>query len=68
MDIKKACRTYKPYPKLSKNLQLEMANTDIPSHSESYIVSSLETLNKEIEILKARLDRSNIKVSKVSEA
>ncbi|KAG6802651.1 regulator of G-protein signaling 7 [Apis mellifera caucasica] len=68
MDIKKACRTYKPFPKLSKHLQLEMANTDIPSHSESYTVSSLETLNKEIEILKARLDRSNIKVSKVSEA
>lgn len=66
MDIKKACRTYKPISKLNKHL--DMTSTDIPSHSESFLMSSVESLNKEIEILKARLDRSNIKVSKVSEA
>lgn len=66
MDIKKACRTYKPISKLGKHLG--MTSTDVPSHSESFLMSSVESLNKEIEILKARLDRSNIKVSKVSEA
>lgn len=66
MDIKKACRTYKPISKLNKHL--DMTSTNIPSHSESFLMSSVESLNKEIEILKARLDRSNIKVSKVSEA
>lgn len=66
MDIKKACRTYKPISKLNKHLG--MTSTDIPSHSGSFSISSIESLNKEIEMLKSRLDRSNIKVSKVSEA
>lgn len=68
LDIKKACRTYKPISRSNKHLQLGLGSTQISPHSESYAVFSVEALNKEIEMLKSRLDRTNIKVSKVSEA
>ncbi|KAG7208741.1 hypothetical protein KM043_014937 [Ampulex compressa] len=68
LDIKKACRSHKPIIKPSKHLQLGVAGGRISPHSESYIMSSLEVLQKEVEMLKDRLDRPNIKVSKVAEA
>ncbi|XP_043251998.1 regulator of G-protein signaling 7 isoform X2 [Colletes gigas] len=68
LDIKKACRNYKPIPEANKNVQIGANAGKIPSHSKSNIVSSLEILHKEIEMLNTRLDRPNTKVSKVSEA
>ncbi|XP_076397050.1 regulator of G-protein signaling 7 isoform X1 [Megachile rotundata] len=68
LDIKKACRTYKPISRSNKHLQLGISGSQISPHSESYAMSSVDVLNKEIEMLKSRLDRTNIKVSKVSEA
>ncbi|CAK9810827.1 Regulator of G-protein signaling 7 [Anthophora quadrimaculata] len=68
LDIKKACRTYKPISKPCTHVQLGITSTNVSSNSESCTVSSIEALNKEIEMLKARLDRSNTKISKVSEA
>ncbi|XP_076634080.1 regulator of G-protein signaling 7 [Colletes latitarsis] len=68
LDIKKACRNYKPIPEANKNVQIGTNAGKIPSHSKSDAVSSLEILRKEIDMLNTRLDRPNTKVSKVSEA
>ncbi|XP_076665230.1 regulator of G-protein signaling 7 isoform X3 [Andrena cerasifolii] len=68
LDIKKACRSYKPNSKSRKHLYLGITSSPTLPHSESSVSSSIEVLCKEIETLKARLDRSNTKVSKVSEA
>lgn len=68
LDIKKACRSYKPLSESRKHLYLGIASSRILPNSESHTPPSMEVLCKEIETLKARLDRSNTKVSKVSEA
>ncbi|KAK2578656.1 hypothetical protein KPH14_012145 [Odynerus spinipes] len=68
LDIKKACRSQKPILRSSKHLKLGIAGGRISPHSESYIASTIESVQKEIDMLKDRLDRRNIKVSKVAEA
>ncbi|XP_044018359.1 regulator of G-protein signaling 7 isoform X2 [Aphidius gifuensis] len=68
MDIKKACRTKKPI-KASKHSQLGVAGGRIsPTHTDMPINRSTEAMKKEIDILRQRLDRRNIKISKVAEA
>ncbi|XP_020707592.2 regulator of G-protein signaling 7 isoform X4 [Athalia rosae] len=68
-DIKKACRSNKPMIKASKHLQLGVGGGRIsPTPTDSDLSSPNETLQKEITMLKQRLDRRNIKVSKVAEA
>lgn len=68
-DIKKACRSNKPVLKASKHLQLGVGGGRIsPTHTDSKLSSSIETVQNEIKMLKQRLDRRNIKVSKVAEA
>ncbi|XP_063992649.1 regulator of G-protein signaling 7 isoform X1 [Diachasmimorpha longicaudata] len=69
LDIKKACRTNKPMVKGSKHLQLGVAGGRIsPTHADADITASSESIQREIDMLKQRLDRRNIKVSKVAEA
>ncbi|XP_012280355.1 regulator of G-protein signaling 7 [Orussus abietinus] len=69
LDIKKACRSQKPVPKASKHLQLGVAGGRIsPPLLDGDGALPIESLKKEIEILKQRLGRRNIKVSKVAEA
>ena len=69
MDIKKACRSNKPIIKASRHLQLGVAGGRIsPTHADKNPNPSAETLQREIDMLKQRLDRRNIKVSKVAEA
>ncbi|XP_015118882.1 regulator of G-protein signaling 7 isoform X2 [Diachasma alloeum] len=65
----KACRTNKPMVKASKHLQLGVAGGRIsPTHADADITPSSESIQREIDMLKQRLDRRNIKVSKVAEA
>lgn len=67
MDIKKACRTKKPI-KASKHSQLGVDGGRIsPTHTETPNNRSPESIKKEIDILKQRLDKRNIKISKVAE-
>lgn len=69
MDIKKACRNHKPITKASKHLHLGVAGGRIsPPHSNSDVKQTKEILQKEIEVLKQKVGRRNIKVSKVAEA
>lgn len=68
LDIKKACRSYKSVIQPSKHLQLGVAGGKISPSPESNATSSIEFLQKQIETLKDRLDRTVIKVSKVAEA
>lgn len=72
LDIKKACRSNnKPIKKSSKHLQIGIACGRIsPTHAGDVdlISPSTEALQKKIDTLKQRLDRRNIKVSKVAEA
>ncbi|XP_015191300.1 PREDICTED: regulator of G-protein signaling 7 isoform X2 [Polistes dominula] len=65
LDIKKECRSQKPNFRSSKYLK---HGEKASPHSESYLAASIESLQKEIDMLKDRLDRRNIKVSKVAEA
>ncbi|XP_066999200.1 regulator of G-protein signaling 7 [Anabrus simplex] len=68
IDIKKACRMNKPL-KSSRHLQLGVAGGRIsPSTSEADLGTPLDHLKRHIKMLKQRLDRRNIKVSKVAEA
>ncbi|XP_015428717.1 PREDICTED: regulator of G-protein signaling 7 [Dufourea novaeangliae] len=67
LDIKKACRSYKPTSESSKHVHLG-ASGRVPSQSGSNVPPSVEALRKEIEVLNSILDRPNAKVSKVSEA
>ncbi|XP_066587727.1 regulator of G-protein signaling 7 [Prorops nasuta] len=68
LDIKKACRNNKPILRPSKHSQLGVAGGRISPQNESKTKSTVESLRKEIDILKKRLDRRNIKLSKVAEA
>lgn len=68
LDIKKACRSYKSVVQPSKHLQLGIAGGKISPSTESNATSSIEFLQRQIETLKDRLDRTVIKVSKVAEA
>ena len=68
VDIKKACRVSKPL-RSSRHLQLGVAGGRIsPSTSETDLASPTEAVKRHIAMLKQRLDRRNIKVSKVAEA
>ncbi|XP_049783624.1 regulator of G-protein signaling 7 isoform X2 [Schistocerca cancellata] len=68
IDIKKACRMNKPL-KSSKHLQLGVAGGRIsPSTLETDLATPVEHLKRHIAMLRKRLDRRNIKVSKVAEA
>jgi regulator of G-protein signaling len=68
VDIKKACRVNKPF-KSSRHLQLGVAGGRIsPSASETDLASPTEAIKRHIAMLKQRLDRRNIKISKVAEA
>lgn len=68
LDVKKACRSHKPTLRSIEHLELGIAGGKISPQSESYITFMIESLEKEIDMLKDRLDRRNIKVSKVAEA
>ncbi|XP_076243706.1 regulator of G-protein signaling 7 isoform X2 [Calliopsis andreniformis] len=68
LDIKKACRSNRPISESHKNLYLGIPSSHTLPNAETHTVPSIEILSKEIELLKTRLDRSNTKVSKVSEA
>lgn len=69
MDIKKACRSNKPIMKASRHLQLGVAGGRIsPTHADQSPSPSAANVRREIDMLKQRLDRRNIKVSKVAEA
>ncbi|XP_044592994.1 regulator of G-protein signaling 7 isoform X1 [Cotesia glomerata] len=68
LDIKKACRSNKTM-KASKHSQIGVACGRIsPTDTKDLINPSIETLQKEIDMLKQKLDRRCIKVSKVAEA
>lgn len=68
IDIKKACRMNKPL-KSSRHLHIGVAGGRIsPSTSDVEIATPLEQMKRHISMLKQRLDRRNIKVSKVAEA
>ncbi|EEC13171.1 regulator of G protein signaling, putative, partial [Ixodes scapularis] len=68
IDIKKACRMNKPI-KSAKHMQCAVPGGRIsPSVSEGDLNAPLEALKQEIEKLKSRLDRRNVKISKVSES
>ena len=68
VDIKKACRVNKPL-KSSRHFKLGVAGGRIsPSTSETDLASPTEAIKCHIAMLKQRLDRRNIKVSKVAEA
>ncbi|XP_043462739.1 regulator of G-protein signaling 7 isoform X2 [Leptopilina heterotoma] len=69
LDIKKACRSHKPIVKASKHLQLGVAGGRIsPPRTNSMLKQSAESLQRDVDILKQRLDRRIIKISKVAEA
>uniref|UniRef100_A0A1B6DTC2 Regulator of G-protein signaling 7 n=2 Tax=Clastoptera arizonana TaxID=38151 RepID=A0A1B6DTC2_9HEMI len=62
LDIKKACR-------MNKCVPLRVNGGEGPtSNSNSNTTSTVEIINKEINVLKQRLDRRNFKISKVAEA
>ncbi|XP_022243616.1 regulator of G-protein signaling 7-like isoform X1 [Limulus polyphemus] len=68
IDIKKACRMNKPF-KSAKHMQCSVSGGRIsPSVSESELANPSEALKTEIITLKSRLDRRNVKISKVSES
>lgn len=67
-DIKKACRSHKSVVHPSKHLQLGIAGGRISPSVESRAVPSIDLLQKEIDMLKDRLDKPVIKISKVAEA
>lgn len=64
IDIKKACQSNKPLH--NKNMPIGPCLS--PSTSSSNNKLSIDILKKQIELLKQRLERRNIKVSKVAEA
>ncbi|KAI4475368.1 hypothetical protein M0802_015188 [Mischocyttarus mexicanus] len=51
LDIKKECRSQKPTLKSSKHLKLGIAGGRVSPHSESYLAASIESVQKEIDIL-----------------
>lgn len=66
IDIKKACQMNKP---LVGNKNANLSNQKMsPSTSGIVNKSSIEILKKHIELLKSRLERRNIKVSKAAES
>lgn len=68
IDIKKACRMNKPM-RNNKFLQPGVTGTRIsPSTSELETVNPIDIIKKQITLLESRLERRNIKVSKVAEA
>lgn len=68
IDIKKACQMNKPLHGY-KNMHIGGATPRLsPSTSEFPNKVTAESLKKQIALLKTRLDRRNIKVSKVAEA
>ena len=68
MDIKKACRMHRPI-KSARHLSVTVAGGRIsPSVSEVDIQCPAATIQKEIEFLRKKLARTNIKVSKVAES
>lgn len=68
MDIKKACRMHRPI-KSARHLSVAVAGGRIsPSVSEVDIQCPASTIQKEIEFLRKKLARTNIKVSKVAES
>ncbi|XP_046452912.1 regulator of G-protein signaling 7-like isoform X1 [Daphnia pulex] len=68
MDIKKACRMHRPI-KSARHLSVAVAGGRIsPSVSEVDIQCPAATIQKEIEFLRKKLARTNIKVSKVAES
>ncbi|XP_042910022.1 regulator of G-protein signaling 7 isoform X1 [Parasteatoda tepidariorum] len=67
MDIKKACRMNKPI-KSAKHFQSAVGGGRIsPSVSETDLNSPQDTIKVEIQSLKHRLNRRNVKVSKVAD-
>ncbi|GAB6032314.1 Regulator of G-protein signaling 7 [Chamberlinius hualienensis] len=68
IDIKKACRMNKPI-KSSKHMQCAISGGRIsPSVSQEDLSDPTLGIHKEIEGLKQKLDRRNVKISKVSES
>ncbi|XP_067138264.1 regulator of G-protein signaling 7-like isoform X1 [Centruroides vittatus] len=68
IDIKKACRMNKPI-KSSKHMQCSVSGGRIsPSISEADLSNPAELLKLELETLKNRLDRRNVKISKVADS
>jgi len=68
MDIKKACRMHRPM-KSARHLSAAVAGGRIsPSVSEVDLQCPAATIQKEIEFLRKKLARTNIKVSKVAES
>lgn len=69
IDIKKACQMNKPATGIIRNLNPAPCDPrNSPSTSAMVRKATSENLRKQISLLKTRLDRSNIKVSKVAEA
>ncbi|KFM63702.1 Regulator of G-protein signaling 7, partial [Stegodyphus mimosarum] len=67
MDIKKACRMNKPF-KSAKHFQSAVGGGRIsPSVSEAELNSPQDSIKVEIKSLKHRLDRRNVKISKVAD-
>ncbi|CAL1284270.1 unnamed protein product [Larinioides sclopetarius] len=67
MDIKKACRMNKPI-KSAKHFQSAVGGGRIsPSVSEAELNSPQDSIKVEIQSLKYRLERRNVKISKVSD-
>lgn len=68
MDIKKACRMHRPM-KSVRHLSVAVACGRIsPSISEGDLHFPAATIKKEIDFLRKKLARTNIKVSKVAES
>ena len=68
MDIKKACRMHRPM-KSVRHLSVAVAGGRIsPSVSEVDLHCPAASIQKEIEFLRKKLARTNIKVSKVAES
>lgn len=68
IDIKKACRMNKPI-KSNRHMQLGVAGGRIsPSVSENDLTNPMNTLQREVEMLRKRLERSSMKVSKVADS
>ncbi|XP_042874072.1 regulator of G-protein signaling 7-like [Penaeus japonicus] len=68
IDIKKACRMNKPI-KSTKHLALGLAGGRIsPSVSEADLLTPMDSIKQDIDLLKTRIDRCNFKVSKAAES
>ncbi|ROT78981.1 hypothetical protein C7M84_002289, partial [Penaeus vannamei] len=68
IDIKKACRMNKPI-KSTKHLALGLAGGRIsPSVSEADLLTPMDSIKQDIDLLRTRIDRCNFKVSKAAES